>query len=359
MKKNNDLTHENSSETSTTPLQPMRFIDILGGIFRLYRNHFRLFFGIAIVYLVSQLVFSIISRAPIEGIMSIVINGFTTLGNSLVFLLFWAALFYASAQAYLGNNITVRAAFGQALRRFWSYLGSTLLFGLLVLGSLMIVSMVGFYLFAADLNLDDLGPEGIISFFLSSIVAILFIIIIGMPVAIYFGVRWGFYPLAVLFEETTATNALRRSTGLIKGTWWRVFGILLGILLIATIIPFVLHWATVFFISLTGIVKTGEGSLLNEVGRFSSLIQNFVAAPINIIGTTLLYFDLRVRKEGLNIEMITANMEESSAPPVKTKVFLSLIFLFLGLGFLIVFTFLYVPYTTQENTTRGLHNPDS
>ena len=52
----NDLSQTNNSEASTTTsLQPMGFTDILDTIFSLYRNHFRLIFGICIVYFVLML----------------------------------------------------------------------------------------------------------------------------------------------------------------------------------------------------------------------------------------------------------------------------------------------------------------
>lgn len=305
MQAHNDSAHADSSETDTTSLQPMGFTDIIDGMFQLYRNHFRLLFGIAIVYLVLVLVLSILSSVPIVGI---VVSIFAIVGNPLVSFFFVAALFYASARAYLGSNITVRAAFGQVWRRFWSYLGSTLLFFLVQGGALAIIGVVGLLLFASGFSLDDLGDSSLLSFALSFIMASVFILILWLPFAIYFGVRWGFYPLAVLFEEATARNALRRSAELVKGSWWRVLGIAIGIGLIAIIIPLIFHTATTFLLALAGIVDTADSRLLNEVGWFSYLIQTFVTTaitalttPIGIIGATLLYFDLRIRKEGSDI----------------------------------------------------------
>ena len=51
MQEHNDLAQVDSNETGTTPLQPMGFTDILDGMFTFYRNHFRLFLTIAVVYL--------------------------------------------------------------------------------------------------------------------------------------------------------------------------------------------------------------------------------------------------------------------------------------------------------------------
>jgi hypothetical protein len=74
---------------------------------------------------------------------------------------------------------------------------------------------------------------------------------------------------------TGIIEAFSKSYALVKGNWWRVFGINLmfaiivaGINSIAGIIP-VLGWA----------------------------ISTIVGMPVAVLGSVLLYFDLRVRKQ--------------------------------------------------------------
>jgi len=43
MNERNDLVQSDNDETTSTPLQPMSFVDILDGMFSLYRSHFHLF----------------------------------------------------------------------------------------------------------------------------------------------------------------------------------------------------------------------------------------------------------------------------------------------------------------------------
>ncbi|MCE2416218.1 hypothetical protein J4G07_19715, partial [Candidatus Poribacteria bacterium] len=196
MQEHNDLVQVNNSETENTPLQPMDFTDILDGMFSFYRNHFRLFVTIGMVYLVLSFGVDLISVFLFETD--------ATMGTGLVMLVFAVLLSvavsmaYASAHVYLGREILPGIALQRAWQRFWTYLGSLILWSLVVGG--------------------------------------LTITIIGIPFAIYFSVRWGLYSLPVMLEETTARNALRRSTELVKGTWWRVFGIMLAISLISFMI---------------------------------------------------------------------------------------------------------------------------
>ena len=293
----NDSLQTNDSETSTTAsLQPMGFTDILDTIFSLYRNHFRLIFGICIVYFVFMLGLNLFLGISTfyfsnSGVWSIaigipIIASWTTI---LISLFSIGALLFAGGQSYLGRQITAGSAFRQIARRFWPYLGSNILYIL--------------------------------------IVGLLAITIIGIPFAIYFAVRWGFYTQAVLIEETSARNALRRSSELVKGTWWRVFGILLAIFLLAFMIQTILQFSLLFGFGLTQAIS-GEGGLLQMFQRlfvpelttwdglvnyiiqsFINYVVNSLMLPVGIIGSTLLYFDQRIRKEGFDIEMRVTDTE--------------------------------------------------
>lgn len=287
MQEHNDLAQMNNNETGTTPLQQMGFTDILDGMFSFYRSHFRLFLLIVAVYFVLELgielIFAYFSTLAAPS-MVILMSALTVIATSVIAILVTAGLMYASAQVYLGREITSGTALQQAQQRFWTYLGSAILWGLVVCG--------------------------------------LMVTIIGIPFAIYFSTRWGLYPLPVLFEGTTARNALRRSTELVKNTWWRVFGIMLAISLISFMIYFILEASSGFLLSWMGITEAEQPTGLfdtlrqlfiptpTEIGWFSYVIRRIVSLsiaaftmPISAIGSALLYFDLRIRKEAYDIEM--------------------------------------------------------
>ncbi|RKU23011.1 hypothetical protein C6503_03290 [Candidatus Poribacteria bacterium] len=282
MNERNDLVQSDNSEAAT-PLQPMSFADILDGMFSLYRSHWSLFLGITGVYFILVYgmdlisIFALVNAAPST---TMVVGLLAALGSYVV--IFWvvAGLVYASAEAYLNRDLTSQAALKHAWRRFWSYVGSVILWFLVVCG--------------------------------------LFITIIGIPFSIYFGVRWGLYGLPVMCEGTTARHALRRSTELVKGTWWRAFGIMLAIFLIAIMIQFIFQTSFLLLAQVSGTEDTTLWETFrrlfipvpNQIEWRSYIIQRFITIgiaaltmPLGAIGSALLYFDLRIRKEAFDIEM--------------------------------------------------------
>ena len=276
-----------SNSETTTPLsfQPMGFTDILDTTFSYYRDHFRLLIGISAIYafwhLFHRFVFSFSTHWLIDW-FALVVDA-----------LFYGWLVCASMQIYLGRHTTPGATFRQVKRRFWSFLGSSLIWLLVIMMGVIIDD-----LFGAILSL-----------------------IIGLPCGIYFGTRWGFHPQAVLVEGVSTTNALRRSRELVTGTWWRVFGILSALLVLAIIIELVLVTSLMFIVVLSGVAGEVDFSeMIRQILRIMGLntekadgllfvitaVVDIFTAPILPIGTTLLYFDQRIRKEGFDIEMMVA-----------------------------------------------------
>ena len=311
MQEHTDLVPDNN-QTVTTAMQPMSFTDILDGMFTLYRHHFRLFLGIAVVYLViafliDQMYALAAFNLGMEGDLSMLF--YHLLGTFLLSLLVGGALIYASAHVFLKRDITSGDALKQTLQRYFPLLGSALFWALVVFSPFITIIIV---MLSGSMMLQ--------------ILVFLGAFIIGIPFSIYFGVRWGLYSLPVLFEKTSATKALSRSTELVKGTWWRVFGIMVAIFLITFMISFILQtsfWT--LFNSITGPTLAEKAAdeptvwesirilfipTPNDIGWSAYLIRSFVTLsiaallmPIGSIGSALLYFDMRIRKEAYDLEM--------------------------------------------------------
>ncbi len=263
---------ENSSDKdiggeypSSPSRQALGFTDILDVAFSLYRNHSSLFLGPIIVHLVGTAILIEVIPTPL---------GF---GIALPFFLIGSGgLVFASAQTYLGRDITIRAALRQTVRQFWLLLGTFLVWVLVVCG--------------------------------------LALTLIGIPVAIYFAIRCFFFFQVVLIEETSIRNALRRSRDLVSQTWWRIFGMMLGILFFIWAIHSILEFSIGFILSLTGLLKDIDFVELirwaiwelpdDGIELRSDVILSLIhlavctlSDSIMIIGMTVLYLDQCHRKE--------------------------------------------------------------
>lgn len=126
---------------------------------------------------------------------------------------------------------------------------------------------------------------------------ILALLIVGILLFFYLVVVWVFTLEAIIFEGMSAVDALRRSRDLVRGSWWRLFGIgivyvLLGL---ALLIPGGI--AVVIF----GAVSPALATVV--LGLVGALIT-----PIFSIGSVLVYVDLRVRKEGYNLDTLASDL---------------------------------------------------
>lgn len=132
---------------------------------------------------------------------------------------------------------------------------------------------------------------------------------------------WGLWAVAVpvlMVERSTVRGALSRSRRLVSGLWWRVWGIrALGFLLASLLgalvtVPFILLASLV---TGSGFTATGVNSgvpvayvLIISVG---SVLSSTLTSPIRAGIDALLYLDLRMRREGLDIVL------HSQASPVR------------------------------------------
>ena len=127
-----------------------------------------------------------------------------------------------------------------------------------------------------------------------------------------------------VFEHNTFFNALIRSWELIRGEFWKVVGMrLLWLLIIIAI------WATIYgamasvglvaaliFTVLELNVPPGLIGLATVMASLVSFAVSFATAPLNGVFQATLYFNQRIKKEGLDIEV---KLEKLYYTPVETK----------------------------------------
>ena len=170
--------------------------------------------------------------------------GGVLLGGAAADLFTHIALIAAAAAVLRGGSTSVGGAYAHGVRRYLPAL----------LGSLVIAAVVG----------------------------LLFATVILLPLGIFLLVNWSLLPQVVVVEGEGPLLGLRRSREIVRGQWWRTFGINLAIVLLAFLPGFVIGRLTgnspLWLVALGAAVAT-------------ALVRPFVA-----LAQTLLYADLRARK---------------------------------------------------------------
>jgi hypothetical protein len=131
-------------------------------------------------------------------------------------------------------------------------------------------------------------------------------------VIVLISVRLGVSVPALVIENVPAGRAIRRSVDLTHDHVGRVF----LIVLCATVIAYAtsLVFTGPFSIAAMVVGPTTKLALLfNLAGAVSGGIGAMISGPIMIIGLAMMYYDLRIRKEALDLELLLTHLD---APPV-------------------------------------------
>ena len=131
---------------------------------------------------------------------------------------------------------------------------------------------------------------------------------------IWFQTRTMLMPATIVLEGTSIREAIVRGWTLTRGSFWRLFGIYL---LTSFIAGLVAQAAALPAALIAGIVA-GDASLTSPAGIGISAIGTVVGSTLTVVFTAsviaLLYIDVRMRREGLDIELARA-AEAAAATP--------------------------------------------
>jgi hypothetical protein len=117
-------------------------------------------------------------------------------------------------------------------------------------------------------------------------------------------------PAVVLEPGLSPMKALSRSWQLTRGSRWRIFG--LGVVLLVLIYVPVIAIGTIFAVLLPGSMPAGPtagSAMLAAVLALAitGLVQIFIY-PLFYCVLTITYYDLRVRKEGFDLELLASQL---------------------------------------------------
>ena len=308
------------------PLRPLDLGTILGASFRVLRRNPKPTFGAALliqgsVYLLLILAVAGVSFTAVSRVNSSTSQNTDQITAGATGLIVVAsiipALLAVIASAVLqgiivlevssgtvGEKLTLRALLTKARGRIGALIG----WAALVVLALTVV--LGVIVVIIVLLVVSLGTGGIIA-----AVLIGFLASIGLAVVyVWLSTKLALVSSVLMIERLSIREAVARSWSLTEGYFWRTFGITL---LVAVIIGFVsqvasiplsivTQFATVLF-DPQGQKGSGVTVLLVVVGLLAVVIAVVIQSITSVVQsatTGLIYLDLRMRKEGLDLELV-------------------------------------------------------
>ncbi|HEY7896848.1 MAG TPA: hypothetical protein VIC03_00395 [Gemmatimonadaceae bacterium] len=242
--------------------RPRSSSEILDAAFEIYRRHFAVFVAINIFAAIPVAISSYIGQtaALLQQPDGLVTSSLVRLAGAFITPFTEGAMTCAASAAYLGMPVdfekSVRTAFSRPGRLFVAMFTKWIL---LVFGLILFI-VPGLFVFK----------------------------------------RYFALPMTVLFEDNKVGDAISRSRELSSDNGARIFGLVGGVFV---------------FTLLVTVVLTQTIASLSHAVAVTAVITLLVAAaisPFSTIVVTLLYYDIRIRKEGYDIELMTQALNANS-----------------------------------------------
>ncbi len=283
--------------TLTAPhLRPLTLGELLDRAIGLYRQNFPEFIGIIafiqIPLTLLTLLFSGQAEAGQMGAVSMLgvlfnVVFFSDTANAYWLLIIGfiliqgvvtAALTQAAASSYLGEPVTITGAYRQMGRTWLSLLGA------LFLAAFFIIAIVLWSMVPCAGSLTGLG-------------LFLFFVMVVVPLLA---------PVVVL-EKQSPGRAIRRAWDLARRRFWWVFSFVFILFVfgqVAVMGPAALiNYAFELLIGDAFTSLETQETVQAVVNLLVQLLSILIFLPLQLIAITLMYFDLRIRTEGLDLAL--------------------------------------------------------
>ena len=180
------------------------------------------------------------------------------------------ACFKAISDAYLGEKPTWKPSLAFAARRVHSILWVTVLGGFVAFLGLLACVIPGIWLY--------------VSF------------AVAVP--------------ALLTEDVRGRRALGRSRRLVKGRWWPTF----GVIVLGSLLAGIVSGAITGALGAASLADPDNEVVSVVLGTIGGTVASTLTTPFQAAFVTVLYFDLRVRKEGFDLELLAERIGLARRP---------------------------------------------
>ncbi|MFF1644799.1 glycerophosphoryl diester phosphodiesterase membrane domain-containing protein [Streptomyces sp. NPDC058240] len=309
-----------AAKPGVIPLRPLGVGEILDGAVSTMRAHWRTVLGITLtVSVIAQIAIILVERFLLpepaqidpnatgtEALRQAVDSAQSTVFNSvpsmlitmIATLITTSVLTVVISRSVLGRPVTLSDAWTEARPRLPQLLGLTLLVALIS------AAIMAAGLLPGMLTGSSAGAGLVLIGFMAAFVVVIWLM-----------VRFCLASPALMLERQSIITSMRRSAKLVRGAWWRTFGILALTGLLTLIVAVII--AIPFGIIAMAVDGDGIGSALTNgstdfgwpfliVSGIGQVIITTITYPLSAGVMALLYIDQRIRREALDLELARA-----------------------------------------------------
>jgi len=305
------------------PLRPLGFGTLLWAPFEVLRRNPKATFGSALLVqsavtlltlvIMGAVTFFALSRVasatPDErdaveagSILTIVLAAVLPIALSVIAsALLQGIIVIEVSRATLGEKLRLGQLWRTAGRRLWPLVGWTLLLSVAVLAA---IALVAGFVALLVVQGDAWVPVAVVIGIFGGLGLV--------AAAVWLFTRTSLVPSLIVLERLPIRRAMGRSWFLTTGYFWRTFGVQFLVAMIVNIVAQIVTTpvSLVFSVALSVVDPNAalEGYvpsiILYVILLFVTLILGAVASVVQSATTALIYIDLRMRKEGLDLELV-------------------------------------------------------
>ncbi len=307
------------------PLRPLTLGDLYGAVTKAIRGNVAATIGLAVLtsliclvpttalgaWIASKDTLSANAVDSVDngtfGLYGIVGNYLPAIGSFFATIALTGFLAYVIGQAVLGRKVGIGETWDGTKRRLPALLGAV---ALTFLGSLLIILVLFGPPVAWLLAAGDAQP--------APIALLVLAVLVTIPLYLFLWTRLGFVTAVIVLEERGVFSAFARSWRLTSGMpFWRI----LGIRLLTSLIVGVAAYIITLPLTIAGfalVFSLGDESALFMwqaiLGGVATLISGAITTPFSAGVDALLAIDQRIRREGLDVQLIHASQQGGPAP---------------------------------------------
>ncbi|MFE5242198.1 hypothetical protein ACFRBN_18665 [Streptomyces sp. NPDC056627] len=332
------------------PLAPLRLADLLGGAFTTMGRYWKQLIGMAaalyggaalLMVAAVAVAYSAVAdhlervaslsyeeEAASSDVVPLVVSGAALLLLGIVTMAIVSGLMYAAVPAVLQEAVLGRpVSFGTVWRRAWSrvtpVIGTLVLTALIAVVPIVLLMVTFFAVIISAITLDGGGGTAV-----AMGLGVLGVLLTA-PLAAWLWIKFCLAPTVVVFEGQGPIAALRRSSQLVRGDWWRIFGITLLAGAMAAAGGYIIQMPFSILGMFPGMIGTSSMGDDPSTAAVVVAVSGYLVAILlgqlvsQVISTTfpqlvigLLYVDRRIRTENLGPVLAeAAAVPPADAPP--------------------------------------------